>query len=222
MTTTVRSALPQRDRIEDARRMTAGPTRAPTRRRWGRTGAGVGAASLGAWVFVAAYLSTGDRIEVLVVDRPLDRFEPIGRSDLRVERVPPDLDIATVPAVDLDAVLGRPSRVELVPGTLLSEDHLLDAGDQLVSPGEAVVGLLLGPGDSPGSVLDRGTPVLVIVRPATTGDEPEQFEGRILDASGEELTSRERPVEVIVPRDAAASVSAAAAEGRVSLVALAE
>ena len=42
------------------------PPTQPSKRRWGRFGAGAAAAAIGAWLFAAMYLSAGDRTEVLV------------------------------------------------------------------------------------------------------------------------------------------------------------
>jgi hypothetical protein len=44
----------------------------------------------------------------------------------------------------------------------------------------------------------------------------------VFDASGEPVNTRERPIELAVPRDQAALISAAAADRRVTIVALAE
>ena len=49
-----------------------------------------------------------------------------------------------------------------------------------------------------------------------------EIAGWVFDAYGEALNTRERPVELAVPRDQAALISAAAADQRVTLVALAE
>ena len=83
--------------------------------------------------------------------------------------------------------------------------------------------MLLGPGDSPVRSLRRGAPVLVVVRPPTGSQgDPEEIEGWVFDASGEPVNTRERPIELAVPRDQAAVISAAAADRRVTIVALAE
>jgi hypothetical protein len=64
---------------------------------------------------------------------------------------------------------------------------------------------------------------LVVVRPpAGSQGDPVEIEGWVFDASGEALNTRERPVELAVPRDQAGLISAAAADQRVSIVALAE
>ena len=201
----------------------AKPPGGPVRRRWGRIAVGLAAAVLGAWIFAALYLSAGDRHEVVALSQTVDRLDVIERSDLRVVRISSDTDVSTVDAARIDEIVGRVAETDLVAGSLLSNDHLVPDGRQLLRSDEAVVGVLLGPGDSPTRVLRRGTPVLVVVRPAAGSQgETEQVEGWVYDTSGEALNTRERPIELAVPRDSAAAISAAAADRRVTVVALAE
>lgn len=213
-------------RAQRARATAVAPTKAPggpVRRRWGRIGAGMAAAVLGAWVFAALYLSAGDRTEMVALSEDVDRFETIDRSDLRIVQISADNSINTVDGSQIEDLIGRVAGTDLVAGSLLSQDQLVAEGRQLLGDEEAVVGVLIGPGDSPARVLKRGSPVLVVVRAAagTQGD-PEEIEGWVFDASGEALNTRERPVELAVPRASAAAISAAAADRRVTVVALAE
>lgn len=199
------------------------PPRGPVRRRWGRVGVGAAAAVLGAWMFAALYLSAGTRSDVLAVARDVGRLEVIDRSDLRVTRISQDSDVESINADRVDEFVGRVAGVDLRAGSLLTQSHVLPTGQKLLGTGEAVVGLLLGPGDSPVRSLRRGTPVLVVVRAAAGSDgEPTEIEGWVYDASAKPLNTRERPVELAVPRGQAGLISAAAADQRVTLVALAE
>ena len=71
--------------------------------------------------------------------------------------------------------------------------------------------------------LRRGAPILVVVRPPTgQTTAPVEVTGWVFDSSAEALSSRERPIELAVPRASAAMVSAAAADKRVTVVALGE
>jgi hypothetical protein len=169
------------------------------------------------------YLSAGDRHEVIALSHDVDRLDVIDRSDLRVVRISSDTDVSTVGASELDEIVGRVANVDLVAGSLLVADQLVPENRQLLAADEAVVGVLLGPGDSPTRALRRGTPVLVVIRPASgTQGDTEEVEGWVFDASGEALNTRERPIELAVPRRAAGPISAAAADQRVTIVALAE
>lgn len=225
MTSTLKptSSNGQAQRTRAAAVAAAKPPGGLVRRRWGRIGVGLAAAVLGAWVFAALYLSAGDRREVVALSRDVDRLEVIDRSDVRVVRISSDTDVTTVDASQVDDLVGRVARTDLVAGSLLTQDQLVAEGRQLLGDDEAVIGVLIGPGDGPTNVLRRGTPVLVVIRPAagTQGD-PEEIEGWVFDASGEALNTRERPVELAVPRTSAAAISAAAADRRVTVVALAE
>lgn len=224
MTSTLQTTNNGKGQAARAAAVTAAkPPGGPVRRRWGRIAVGLAAAVLGAWIFAALYLSAGDRHEVVALSQAVDRLDVIERSDLRVVRISSDTDVSTVDAARIDEIVGRVAETDLVAGSLLSSDHLVPDGRQLLRSGEAVVGVLLGPGDSPTRVLRRGTPVLVVVRPAAGSQgETEQVEGWVYDTSAEALNTRERPIELAVPRDSAAAISAAAADRRVTVVALAE
>lgn len=181
------------------------------------------AAVLGAWIFAAMYLSAGNRVDVLVMARSVGRLEVLHRSDLRVARISKDSGVESIPAGRLDQLDGRVAGVNLVAGSLVADGQLLPAGGKLLAAGEAVVGVLVGPGDSPVLSLRRGTPVLAVMRPqAGSQDAPVEVQGWVFDASGAPLSSRERPFELAVPQAKAGLISAAAADKRVTLVALAE
>ena len=180
------------------------------------------AAVLGAWIFAAMYMSAGDQVDVLVMANNVDRFQEIERSDLRVARVSDDSDIATVPAERIDEFVGRVAGVDLVSGSPLNEAQVLTTGEAVVGDGEAVVGVLVGPGDAPQGSLRRGAPVTLVVRPpAASSDPPTEIVGWVWDASAEPSSTREVAVEVVVPAEQSSLVSAAAADRRVSIVVLA-
>lgn len=223
MTSTLKTTSNGQNRAARVAAVKAKPPGGPVRRRWGRIAVGLAASVVGAWVFAALYLSAGDRQEVLALSQTVERFDVIERTDLRVVRISTDTDVDTIDAAQLDGIVGRVTDVDLVAGTLLTDEQLVPEGRRLLGPDEAVVGVLIGPGDSPTRVLRRGTPVLVVVRPASGSQgEAEEIEGWVYDASGEALNTRERPVELAVPRDSAATISAAAADKRVTVVALEE
>lgn len=197
------------------------PGRSGVRRRWGRIAVGVAAALIGAWLFAALYLSAGDRSDVLVVAHDVGRLEVIERSDLRVARMSSDPGVQMVSASRVGAFVGRTAAVDLKAGSLLNERQVQPRGERIVDDDEAVVGLLVRPGDAPADVLRRGAPVSVVVRPpAGSTRAPDEVTGWVFNASLPALSSRERPVEVVVKQDDATMVSAAAAEQRVSIVAL--
>lgn len=181
-------------------------------------------AVLGGWLAASLYMSADDRVEVLMVADGVARLEPVQRSDLRVVRLSADSEVAAISAERIDEVVGRVAATELPAGVLLADGQLFAPGAQLVSADEAIVGLLLGASEAPAG-LARGVAVSVVVRyssvfaDAATVDLLEVVvPGWVSEVGGVESAGGGRSVAVVVPAVDAAVVSAASAEGRVSLV----
>lgn len=198
------------------------PSGVPARRRWGRVAAGTVLVLVGAWASASLYTSAGDRVEVVVVARDLDRFDEIDRNDLRSARVAADPGVDSVAAAEIDALVGRVAATELSEGQLLSEDQLVDPDERLVGAGDAVVGARLGPGAAPRRGLAGGTRVMVVVRPAATGgeDAPMEVEGWLRDIGSPDTVTGHREASLVVPTASAAEVAAAASDQRIAVVAL--
>jgi hypothetical protein len=173
------------------------------------------------WLAAVVFASVGHREEVLALARPVGRYEQLQAEDLRVVRVAADPDLGTVPAGRLDDLVGRPAATDLVAGSLLHEDELLDAGERVVGPVEAVVGTVLEAGDSPGN-LAAGVDVEIVVRAAAGSRAgPQTLQGWVLEASDTDTPGVESErVSLVVPSTNVALVSSAAAEGRVSVAVL--
>lgn len=212
---------PGRGDVADARAVVAqaAQRRDPLRRRWGRVGGGVLAAVVGGWLFASLYLSADDRTDVLAVADGVERSAVVERADLRVVRLSTDTEVESIPASRIDEVVGRVAATDLAAGSLLAESHLHARGERLVAVDEAVVGLLVGPGDAPTSGLAPGAEVLVVIRPppGATGDVVE-VAGWVAEVSTAAAAGGDRPVSVVVPSEQAATVSAAAADRQVSIV----
>lgn len=209
------------DRLRRARSTGAGAPSAPVRRRWGRVVAGVAAVLIGAWVFTAIYLSAGDRVDVVVVARAVEQEQVLERADLRVARIGSSGEgVATVPAGDIDDMVGRRAAADLPEGAVLARGQVRSSDERVVKESDAVVGVLAAAGGYPAG-MSRGDDVYVVVRPAQgeTGTVA-QVDGWMYRVDARPLNSGERPLEVVVSRDDVAAVSAAAAEGRVTIVAL--
>jgi hypothetical protein len=173
------------------------------------------------WGTVAAVIAAGDRADVVAVAADVGRFETIDRSDLMVVRVGADRDVGLVPAGDLDEVVGRAAAVDLVAGSLLSPNELVAADERVVGTGEVRVGARLGPGAFPAEDVPAGAGVLVVVRPSDVVGgvaAVTDVEGWLLSVSDADESTGERSVSLVVPRAAGSAVSAAAADGRVSVV----
>jgi hypothetical protein len=173
------------------------------------------------WLGAVAFLTAGSRQEVLAVDGHIERLTELSREDLHVVRVAADDEVGVIGADRLDEIVGRVTAMELAGGTLLSEEQLLARDERPVGPGEAVVGALLAPADSPGQ-LPQGAAVRVIVRsPANAGAPARTIEGWILDvddADAQQAGVDGRWVSLVVPDAESGEVSAAAAENRVTVV----
>lgn len=190
-------------------------------RRWGRIVAGVVAVVLGAWIFAAVYLSANDRTAVLVMAQPVARSATISRADLRVVEVGASGGVASVPADDLQKVVGRVAATDLPAGSLLAAASVGSSATKVVGRDQAVVGVLVGRSDAPSSELRAGARVSVVIRGASgSEDAPQVISGRVLDASGDALSDGTRPIELVVARDDAPAVAAAAADKRVSIAVL--
>jgi hypothetical protein len=187
----------------------------PSRRRTGRAVVGVAAAMLGCWAFASMYLSAGHRT--------VPRFETVKRDDLRTVKIASDSEAAHIDASRMNEIIGRTAGDDLLAGSLLAEGQLLPAGEQLLKPDEAVVGVLLAGGDAQVGIRKGSKVVLVVRTPTATGTSTtSEVTGWVYSAATESTSSRERAVEVVVPRGQAAAVSAAGADKRVTIVMLAE
>jgi hypothetical protein len=174
------------------------------------------------WGTAAALMSAGDRSDVLVVAGDVGRFEPIERPDLRVARVGADGGADTLAASELDEVVGRRAATDLVEGSVLAPSQVLGRGERLLGEGEALVGARLKPGELPSDGVGAGAEVFVVVRPAGGGEDGEvgQARGWVWAVGEPDASTGERSVSLVVPASGAGGVSAAAADGRVSLVVL--
>jgi hypothetical protein len=185
--------------------------------------AGAALALLGGWVFASLYVSAGERVEVLVVARDVDRFAEVQRDDLRTTRVAADPGVDTVEAGDVDDIVGRVAATDLVEGSLLSPNQVLASGERRVGTDEAIVGAELSPGDAPQRALAGGVDVYVVVRPSESSAQQQdavRVPGWILAVGEPDENTDARAVELVVPASESAAVTAAAADDRISLVVL--
>ena len=191
------------------------------RRKRGRIAAGVTLLVVSGWLAGVVFVSVGHRQEVLAVANSVERFEEVQADDLRVVRVAADPDVGVVPASRLDDMVGRVAGTDLIPGSLLAEEQLLDPDERVVGTNEAVVGTVLEAGESPTN-LAAGVNVEVVVRaPAGSGAGPQTLSGWVFDVDDTETAGIDsQRVSLVVPAASVAIVSAAAAENRVSVAVL--
>jgi hypothetical protein len=132
-----------------------------------------------------------------------------------------DTGVATVPAGDMDEIVGKLAASDLPSGSLLSRDQVLAEGERVVTTDEAVVGARLGPGAAPRGEVAPGTWVLVVVDPPAADGEgaaPTEVTGWLRDIGDPAENTGAREASLVVPASSAATVAAAAADERIAVV----
>jgi len=165
----------------------------------------------------SAFTALDHRTPVVVTARDVGAGHTLTAADLRVARLTLDTGVTTIAGGRLSTLVGQRTRAALPAGSVLAAGQL-DTGDGLGAD-DAVLGLALDAGAAPAG-LTAGDLVTIIdtrgdsgsvlvaeaaVRAVDTGDDPR----------GERLM-----LSVVVPRERAAAVAAAAAAGHVSVARL--
>jgi hypothetical protein len=199
------------------------PRRAVQRRtRPGLVGLAVALVAVGGLVAAYAVSAVGHTRLYLAVAHHVDVGAVIGNADLTTVRVSTDPGLRPIPAGDLTTVVGRYAAVELIPGTLLTNDEVTST--PVPGAGNSVVGLDLSKDRAPVGRIKPGSQItLVVTAPATLGQPddttsgPAQtFAGVVVDvADGAQQGGVH--VNVTVAAGDAASVTALGAAGRLAL-----
>jgi len=205
-----------------ARRATpvpATPSGLPTRRRWGRVALGAVLALFGAWLCMVLVATAGGRKETLALANDVGRGEVLERGDIKVVRVAADAGVEMIPADELDDVVGEVVTADLPQGALLAPGQLLDEGERLVAANEVVVGVRLSAAAAPRGDVPPGTPILVVIRPATgvNGEPPTEVAGWLRDLGEPLENTGAREASLVVPDNAGALVASAAADERIAV-----
>lgn len=170
----------------------------------------------GAWLMTRS----GETQEVLTLTGPVARGEAIEATDLTTTELPlTALNLATVPAQDLDSVVGQVATVDLLPGALLSPQAL---ATQLVpDTGDSVVGISLTDSQRPARPLSAGDEVRLVATPMTGGEAPTgaptTYEATVINTQTSSTTGA-LILNVEVPSDQAPQLAALAATGRIALI----
>lgn len=171
-------------------------------------------AALGAGVWM---LSTSS-VEVVAARAAIERGAVITSADLVITRAAVDASVQTVPADQLDSLVGKRAASDVAVGTLLTPAQVTDALPP--GTGESVVGVALSTGQLPAEPLRPGDHVRLVQTPLPQG---EVASTRVtIDAEVQSITqptdSQATVVDLLVPSARAADVAALAATGRVALV----
>lgn len=170
---------------------------------------------------LAGYLvtATGDARPVLAVRRDIPRGTVIQRADLIEARINPDPALKTMPATEIDQVVGKRARIDLGTGGLVSADTLTTAN--IPADGQTIVGVALSPTQMPGQPLNPGARVRIITTPRQQDDPPTKVpDGVRAQVISQRATNDTGQVviDVTVPTNEAANLAAIVATGRVALI----
>ena len=173
----------------------------------------------GALLSVWAYTGVGNNQEVAAVRMDVPRGSVVTRESLQVVRVGVDPALATVPAGQIDTLVGQRAAVDLKAGQLMVPGAV--STELVPSQGQSVVGLSLGPGQLPGDMLGVGDRVRIVSTPGQQGevrpDEVRVFDGVVVGVSATD-SSGKATVSVQVAQRQAAEVAARAATGKVAVL----
>lgn len=124
------------------------------------------------------YLRIGNREAVLAATRTVLAGEQLTRSDFRVVSISTDDQLATVPAVDLDGLVGQYARVRIVGGSLVVDEMV--QRKPLVSADRVLMAVSVPVGGVPVGVRE-GSRIVLIVSPG--GDRAGDTEPIMIDAT---------------------------------------
>ncbi len=177
--------------------------------------------ALAGWRFVGVAAS-GTRA-YLAVFNSVPMGAQLTANDLQVVHITPVDGLLTVPAADLDQVVGTYAKVALFPGTLLTLDQVTHTS----SPGtnDALVGLQLQPDQRPGRALQAGDHVMLVQLPdPSSGSEVVNPPGGLPTWSAtvveteDEDSDGSQVIDVMVARPDLAVVAALADASRIAAV----
>lgn len=159
-------------------------------------------------------------VPVVLAAKELPRGATIGREDLAVVEVHPDPSLKTVPAAELESLVGKTALIDVPQGNLLAPTATGDKPS--LGDGQSLVGVALIPGQMPSGDLRPDQKVQLVSTPRVgddvTGDKP------IISVEATVITTTTVPdtnqtvVNVAVPAEVAESVAALSATGRVGLI----
>ncbi len=186
-----------------AERPPAGPSRMSSRAR-GRLALGALVIALGVLVNLAIYRGVNDKSAVLQLARDVPAGQQLTSDDFRSVEIGSDSAFRSVPAGDINAVVGSYAKVRLIAGTLLAREAL-QAGP-LVAAGASVVAVTVPSGEVPIGLRERSRVSVVMV---ASDRSSQSVEGRIVGLPTASTSSGQVSVSIeLAAADAAAVASA--------------
>lgn len=119
---------------------------------------------------LVVFTRVADRVEVLALSRTVLAGEQITAGDVRVVSLSTEDDLATVSAVDRDAVVGQYARVRLASGSLLVADAVQPR--PLVTPGRVLMSVAVPAVQVPLGLREQSRVVLVVSLERPGGETP--------------------------------------------------
>jgi hypothetical protein len=136
------------------------PSRLSSRAR-GRLAVGALVVAVGVLLNLAVYRGVNDRTPVLQLARDVPAGQQLVPEDFRSVGVGSDGNFRSVPAAELNALVGSYAKVRLVAGTLLAREALQPS--PLVGAGASVVAVTVPAGEVPVGVRERSKVAVVLV-----------------------------------------------------------
>lgn len=202
--------------------------------------AGILVIVLGALGSAALYSSANEQHSVVSVTQPVARGTEVTSDHLGVVQVPAGFPVDTLPAEELDHLVGRTALTDLPAGSFPLAVHV---GDDPLPEGQALVGFRMHHGQLPMSPMPAGTTIQLVdlsgtespAESATTDDAPDEDASTIV-APGASAVLRAvvavAPVmlddgasfalDVLVPVEHADRVAQLAAAGELAVVVVKE
>lgn len=185
------------------------------RRRW-LTGAAILAFAVGGGLGAVAWTTAATSDPVLVAARAIGQGEQISASDLTRANLNPDPAVATIPGNQLGEVVGQRAATAIPAGSVLAPGSVTT---ELVPPaGQAVVGVVLPSPVAPGTTLQPGDDVRVIVTPSGGDGEPALHEASVVAVHTDPTGQAGVVVDVELPELEATALATDLATGSAAVV----
>ena len=169
--------------------------------------------------------ASSDASSVVAARVTIERGAVIARDDLVAVQVGADPALQTVPAGQLESLVGQRAAVDVAAGSLLTPGSVTDT--VLPEEGYSLVGVSLTPDQMPGTQLMAGDRIRVVATsgqqgaPATAQEDPSSVSAVVVSAvTGSDMTGQGAPtvVTVQVPAEDATASRGGGRDGNAAVV----
>ncbi len=213
-----------RDRPSGQKSSAVVPSPPKARRRWGLFAAAGVLVCLGALGNVWLHEATTNVQQVVAARSVIERGTVITRGQLLTVQVGSDPALHTVPAAQLDSLVGKRAAVDVAAGSLLTSESVTEKN--VPSQGFSLVGVGVTPAMMPGATLTAGDRIRVVATPGQQGGPsaaaaPVSVSAVVVStATGTDTTGQgaQTVITVQVPSGDAAQLAAMTATGKAAVV----